>query len=331
MHAQFSRKTWIAWWTRVALALTIILVAAMWEAVTIAKSNLRKHNPAPGQMIDVGGYRMHIYCVGTGSPTVILDAGISDFFVSWSRTQPEVSKFTRVCSYDRAGLGWSEASSRPRTNEVMVDELHTLLTIAGIGGPYVLAGHSFGGINMRLFARMYPKEVAGLVLVDSAHEQQNARIPFLHKGTDQLLGQFQTLSAMSSMGLIAWVPQYIPHRSLPPEAYAQYQAVLATTDFFAGAIAEGSVFYSSAGNAPASLGDLPLIVLSRGKTEPAPELTYPEQTQLEQEWQKMQLELVNLSTNSRQIIATRSDHYIQLEQPALVIYAIQEIVQAARK
>jgi pimeloyl-ACP methyl ester carboxylesterase len=135
-------------------------------------------NPPPGQLVDVGGYRMHLYCIGQGSPTVVLDSGLGDSWLPWYKVQPPIAQFTRVCSYDRAGLGWSDPSPHPRTSKMIAEELHTLLHKAGMAGPFVLAGHSMGGMNVRMYARLFPAEVAGVVLVDSVHpDQQRRRSP----------------------------------------------------------------------------------------------------------------------------------------------------------
>lgn len=317
-------------WTKRILAgslvLVLVLAALTYTAGASAKSKLAREYRPPGRWVDVGGYKMHLYCTGEGSPAVILEAGLNDFYVSWAKVQPEVSKSVRVCTYDRAGLGWSEASPRPRTSEVMAEELHTLLTNAGVEGPYILAGHSFGGINVRSFAQKYPDEVVGMVLVDSAHEGQGARLPFLKDAADQFVGQFRTLSAMSSFGLMALSPETIPNRGLPDEAYRQYQAVLATTKYFDGAIAESSTFYSITASVPESLGGLPLIVLSHGLPDRSIGVTESQQEQFEREWAAMQSELAGLSSNSKQIIADMSEHYIQLDQPELVIESILELM-----
>jgi pimeloyl-ACP methyl ester carboxylesterase len=286
--------------------------------------------PAAWQWTDIDYYSLHIYCTGEGSPTVILEAGLNDFYVTWAKVQPEIAKSTRVCSYDRAGLGWSQPSPNPRTTEVMAEELHTLLRNTGIEGLYILVGHSFGGIVVRSFAQQYPAEMAGMVLVDSAHEQQISRLPFLQDSAEELVAQFRTLSLLSTSGLMALSPASIPNRGFPEGAYRQYQAVLATTDYFNGAIAETRAFYSATPESkPLSLGDRPLIVLHHGILDANAENS-TQQVRFEEEWTKMQDELAELSSNTKLIIAERSGHYIQLDQPELVIDSILELVRSAR-
>jgi pimeloyl-ACP methyl ester carboxylesterase len=123
--------------------------------------------PPPGQMVDIGGYRLHIHCTGTGSPTVVIEAGWGDFSPSWTGVQQEAAKTTQVCTYDRAGSGWSDPGPLPRNALQYAKELHSLLHNANLPGPYVLAGHSMGGIPVRVFTNLYPSEVAGVVLIDS--------------------------------------------------------------------------------------------------------------------------------------------------------------------
>ncbi len=125
--------------------------------------------------VDVGGYRLYLQCIGAGSPTVVLEAGLGSPSEVWGLVQPGVARFTRVCAYDRAGVGGSDAGPRPRTSGTIVAALHTLLRRAGVGGPYVLVGHSIGGFHARLYAHRYPREVAGMVLVDASHPDQLAR------------------------------------------------------------------------------------------------------------------------------------------------------------
>jgi pimeloyl-ACP methyl ester carboxylesterase len=156
----------------VGLIVVLGLVGASYEAIAAAGDAQRY--PAPGQLVDVGGFRLHIQCVGEGSPTVVLDAGLSGSSLDWSLIQPELGHTTRVCAYDRAGMGWSDPGPQPRTPRQIADELHTLLTNAGIAGPYVLVGHSLAGKNVRLFALSHPDQVAGMVLVDARGEYVDA-------------------------------------------------------------------------------------------------------------------------------------------------------------
>src|SRR3954451_515030 len=149
----------------VGLLVVLGLLGVVYESAAEA-ADVRAY-PPPGQMVDVGGYRLHINCVGTGSPTVVIDAGWGDWSGGWSRVQPEAAKTTRVCTYDRAGMGYSEAGPLPRTAEHFARELHALLQHAGVLGPYVLVGHSFGGAPVRVFAHAYAPEVAGVVLIEA--------------------------------------------------------------------------------------------------------------------------------------------------------------------
>lgn len=316
----------------VLLVLIILLSGLTWVAGTFAKTQLVKEQPAPGQLIDVGGYKLHINCQGQGYPTVLLEAGNNDFSVIWSTVQPEIARFTRVCAYDRAGFGWSEKSPHPRTVETMVGELHTLLMHANIEGPYVMVGHSFGGIIVRSFARRYPDLVSGIVLVDSAHEEQAIRVPALAMAARQITGQFRVLSAMNRLGLLALSPEQIPDRGLKGDALNQYRAVLATTDYFDAAAIESETIYADMVKEPgiklSPLKVLPLIVLSRGMPEPLPGASALENQQYEFTWKDMQKELLGLSSTSEQEIAVNSGHYIQLQQPDLVIGAVREILDS---
>jgi pimeloyl-ACP methyl ester carboxylesterase len=152
------------------LALIVLLAAsgATYEAIMRA-SDARRY-PPPGQLVDVSGHRLHLHCVGQGSPTVVLDAGLGAFSLDWGAVQPRIATSTRVCAYDRAGLGWSEPGPLPRSPQQFANELHLLLTKAGVEGPYVLVVHSISGKTARLFASQHPNDVAGMVLIDARHE-----------------------------------------------------------------------------------------------------------------------------------------------------------------
>jgi pimeloyl-ACP methyl ester carboxylesterase len=313
----------------VALAAIALLAGAA------ARTRLALRSPPPGRLFDVGGYRLQLHRAGQGAPAVIMDAGLNDFSVQWAEVQARVAGFTTACVYDRAGLGWSDASPRPRTSGVMVDELHALLAAAGVPGPYVLVGHSFGGLNMRLYAHRYPADAAGLVLVDSAHEEQTIRVPALKLAGEAAVAQFRALARISALGLMALSPASIPGRGLHGEALDRYRAVLATTRTFEGAAAETAALEASLAEARAervtSLGSLPLVVISRGRPEPFPGLSAEENLRYEREWQQMQSELAALSSRGERVTAARSGHYVQLEQPQVVVDAILRVVLAARQ
>jgi len=159
------------------LGLIIVLLVAGIAYQGIRSKREKRKYPPPGEMVDVGGYKLHLYSAGSGGPAVILDAGLGCISTHWCLVQPEIAKFTQAVSFDRAGLGWSESSPFPRTSKQIVQELHTLLINAHVPKPYVLVGHSFGGLNAQLYAATYPDEVLGLVLVDSGDEQMEKKMP----------------------------------------------------------------------------------------------------------------------------------------------------------
>jgi pimeloyl-ACP methyl ester carboxylesterase len=148
----------------------LMLLGLVYEAA--AEASDARINLPPGQLVDVGGHRLHINCTGAGSPTVVIEAGLGDWSTGWGFVQPEVAKTTRVCTYDRAGLGWSEPGPLPRDAAQFARELHSLLQNANIPGPYVMVGHSLGGLPVQVFAHDHPSEVAGVVLVDSMYPGQ---------------------------------------------------------------------------------------------------------------------------------------------------------------
>jgi pimeloyl-ACP methyl ester carboxylesterase len=292
---------------------------------TIASAQDASSYPAPGKLIDVGGYRLHLDCTGTsrpGSPTVILEAAFANTSVVWSKVQPGVASFTRVCSYDRAGYGWSDTGPLPRTAGHMVMELHTLLARAGVPGPYVLVGHSYGGAIMQLYAFTYPQQVAGLVLVESMHEDQ-FRYPELRFAAPpsicQALAPFGMLRLLGSLnGLVAEYPS-----TVQPAAKAQfYQTRYCQTASDEYAALEESLAQVHTARRP--LGHLPLVVLTRGVDGGFFQGNAGKQ--VPESWRTLQQDLVSLSTNSSQMIATRSGHYILLDQPDLVIAAIKQVL-----
>ena len=165
---------WLGWIA--ALIIGLMVLGAIYESRAEAAD--AKAYPPPGELVDVGGYRLHINCTGTGSPTVVIDAGLGDWSTTWAGyVQPEVAKTTRVCTYDRAGMGWSEPGPLPRDAAQFATELHTLLQNANIPGPYIMVGHPLGGLVVRVFVHEHASEIAGVVLVDSMNPKQLTSSP----------------------------------------------------------------------------------------------------------------------------------------------------------
>jgi len=311
------------------IALIVLLVAggATYEAIMAAGDDTRY--PAPGQRVDVGGYRLHVHCVGEGSPTVVLDAGLGGFSLDWSLVQPELAATTRVCAYDRAGYGWSDPSPHARTPSQIADELHTLLVNAGIQGPYVLVGHSAAGKHVRLFASRYPQAVVGMVLVDARHESVDTnRSPEALAGEHTQQRRFQrTISAAARIGLVrafwaaAW-PQVFPAtQNLSTETRAEIGVLQARSGQVKTVLKEDALLThdnAQLSSAP-SLGDVPLMVLAAGQNVEHDPLWLPAQQQL-----------AGLSSNAKLIVVEGSSHYIHWDQPMLVAGAIRQVVEAAR-
>ena len=322
------RLRWVL--RRVALGFGIVLgliaglalIGSGYEA--IASDGDAKAYPAPGQLVDVGGYRLHIQCVGTGSPTVVLDAGLGGSSLDWNLVQGELGHTSRVCAYDRAGMGWSDPGPQPRTPGQIARELHTLLANAGIEGPYVLVGHSLGGKNVRMFALLYPNQVAGMVLVDARREYVDIHSsPTEAQAFQQTMATGQNLLGMARrLGLVRLLSASQWGTAAMPEKIRTEMALLNTAQPSRDttvAEAVGRAADDAQLQAASSLGDRPLIVLAA------------EQNMKElPNWPEAQKGLAALSTKGRLIVATGSGHYIHWEQPALVIDAVRQVVTEAR-
>jgi pimeloyl-ACP methyl ester carboxylesterase len=275
---------------------------------------------------------MHMNCQGTGDTTVVLEAGLMDFSIMWAVVQPSIASFTRVCSYDRSGLGWSQASSAPRSAAVAMQELREVLDAAGVVPPYVMVGHSYGGLLAQRFARRYPDEVVGLVLVDAAHVDQLRLLPELAEARRNARRQFRSLRAMNALGLLALMPSMIPTRGLPGGSARRYQSVLASSSYFRGAMAELDAMeesFSPTSTDRRPFGGLPVVVVSRGLAEPLPHLDSEGNRQWEAGWQQLQRDLVALSGHVKHLVAERSGHDIHTRQPEIVVAAIRSVLSSA--
>jgi pimeloyl-ACP methyl ester carboxylesterase len=292
--------------------------------------------PVPGEMVDVGGYTMHLYCTGEGgAPTIVMDSGLGGTVLDWQLVQPEVAEFARVCTYDRAGAGWSDEGAQPRTSQQFVDELHALLDNARIEGPYVLVGHSLGGANMQLYARQYPNDVAGMVLVDSALVPENPQITQLTAALQPSPVWTKILTTFGVVRLLTMLePVGYPFSELPPDSADEALAISSRTPHLYEGADESSSLLESISEvhaAPMSLGDKPLIVLTAGPLQlEGMGLSQEQAHQIDEAHSEHQADLARRSQNGKQIIAEESGHYIHLEQPDLVIDAIRQVVDAAR-
>ena len=258
------------------LITTVALIVAVAAIFQLAMTQWENHRyPPRGELIDIGGLRLHINCTGTGSPAVIMEAGPNDSLVVWQLVQPEIARFTRVCSYDRAGFGWSDAPNEPRTSSNVAEELDRLLTRAGVPGPYVLVAFEYGALNMRMFTSRQRKQVVGMVLVDPVHPDMHHRYPFRRsKGAHDRFHRF--VSAARYEAMIWSVPLGVPRilgwcrktyafpnepgewTRLAPEAAAQYCRLRAWR-------AEAAQARDEDGSMPAKtgpFGDMPIVVLS---------------------------------------------------------------------
>src|SRR5215203_3142213 len=313
------------------LVLVLLLAGVVFQFVT-TKIDERRY-PALGEMVDVGGYNLHLNCTGEagGAPTVVMDSGLGGTVLDWQLVQPELAKSTRVCTYDRAGMGWSDSGDQPRTSRQIVKELHTLLGNAGVRGPYVLVGHSFGGTNMQVYASQYLDEVAGMVLVDSALEDEKAVAL-----TQSLQPSPLYMKIYATIGLTR-LPYTLGGETsgLTSPELEDEQAAISSHRRHVFAVADETSSLEESFNEnrtdPMSLGDKPLMVLTAGSVQLAGTGLSQEQMNLiDKLHSESQASLTQRSENAKQISIEDSGHYIQVEQPDLVTDAIRQVVEAAR-
>jgi pimeloyl-ACP methyl ester carboxylesterase len=310
----------------VALAVIVGLLIAAALAQALATRRDRQRFPAPGRLVDVGGYRLHLNVMGDdkGEPTVILDAGMVSFSSNWAWVQPEVAKVTRVVAYDRAGLGWSDAAPKPRDAGQSAKDLHMALHNANIPGPYVLAGHSYGGMVVRAFAVLYSDEVAGMVLVDGSHPDQWVRFGVPSK----TVGIGTTVSSyVARFGLFRLLNgEYkLLANGLPPQQYAELMALTPTPRALLTVGSQAMVWDDVSRplvNNGGTLGDIPLVVLS-----------VTEQPRMSDKLTALQAELPALSSDSQHITVQGAYHEGLVSQPqyaSIVTDAILRVVKAVR-
>jgi pimeloyl-ACP methyl ester carboxylesterase len=349
---------------RVATAVACLAVSGLASADPLALvpvDQVVKEYTGAHQLVDVGGGRkLNLVCMGQGEPTVVFDSGGFDPAFLWALVQPAVAKLTRACSYDRAGIGYSDPSPRPPTPANVVDDLHALLVKTGVKGPVVLVGHSLGGFNMKLYAATYPGEVAGLVLVDPSEERAEERVgaAMRAKFGDKLVADSVADDEDSITGALAHFADCIkaadegklatdaalysqcsdpPRPPLGPELIAERERLQKSPSYqraqkaelehsIYGAGAWDNAHYEKLFGGAHPFGDKPLVVLSSSMFDMAPpfgELNYATQTALHAQTAAM-------STKGVRRMVPRSRHNVQLDAPQAVVDAIVEVLDQVK-
>ena len=276
------------------------------------------NSAAPGRLVDVGGHQLHLLCQGNGSPVVILEPGLPGSSLAWESITADIAPFARVCSYDRAGYGWSDIGPSPRVAGNIVHELNALLQAAAIEPPYILVGHSFGGLMMQLYANRYPAEVAGMVLVDSSHPDQVSQTTDLE--TVSVLGPvIQLLAPVGIPRFFFPVPAGSPEsrddsvRRLERELLKTTKSLRTVASELAG-LRESLI--DAGANRP-NLEQRPLIVLTEGRRGA-------------KFWHEMQEDLTKLSDVSEWHIVEGAGHFIHHDRPEAVVNAIRRVLEQVR-
>lgn len=282
--------------------------------------------PPSGQLVDVDGHLMHIHCRGEGSPTVIMEQGLQGVSTAWDDITKEIASFTAVCAYDRAGLGYSEPIGHATRASEVAELLNKLLTGAGVDDETVLVGWSAGGLYVREYHRLYPDKTRAMLLVESGHEQQQRRLPpSSGSGPNAMLKIARFLAPIGLVRLGGIVERQIMYSPVPDHLKPRLIALYEQSHVIQTMLNESESFTldTQSEQPPASLGDLPLIVLTSGEQASSVE---------EQEARDdMQRELASLSTNSRQVIAAESGHGIPYDQPELLLGSVRELVELVRE
>jgi pimeloyl-ACP methyl ester carboxylesterase len=302
------------WTTRVLVGLCSLIVVTALTGAAYQSVATRKDlavTPPPGQLVDIGGYRLHLWCTGNGAPAVILDTGLGGSSAGWYFVQPDVARFTRVCSYDRAGMGYSDPGPSPRTARRIASELAKLLDRSGIAGPVVLVGASIAGFNVRVFASDHPERAAGLVLVDASHEADAHEVP--------RMARFVPL--LSTVGVFRLFGVSFGQRveSLPPSVRRYAQA----TSFRAAG-------YQAAADEIIHIRETVSEVRSSRRKLTIPVVVVTGARGADENWRQLQQDLTSLSERGCLMIARQSGHVVSVDQPEVVVDAIRRVVETAR-
>lgn len=310
---------------------TAVAVAGVACAVyqRVADRADRRRFPPPGRLVDIGGRRIHFLPMGNGSPAVVIVPALGGSVLEWVRVLRAASSVTTVCAYDRAGLGWSDPKRGAVTVDAMADDLHALLKAAGIAPPYIIAGHSLGGVVARRFQSRYPGDVAGMLLIDSSHEQQAQRL-----GDSGGWGELKRAARRQArilglhriraeLGLVNGLDAATLRRETVPEYVGALKAVSLSTKQ-RGAVVREMLLLAFPQGQPQNLGALPLTVLSAGSAARRKWAAFDA-------WCKLQDELAALSSASVHMYAVNADHNVHLDDPGVVVQAIRDLVERCRQ
>ena len=329
MLSKTRKRSCLGWVGKIFLGLLglllgLIIFGLIREMVT--RSRYRGQFPPPGQIVSLPTHDMHLHCVGTGSPTVVFEADLDQYgSLSWYSVQGEVGKITRACSYDRAGILWSKPGPRPRDGETVAGELAAVLAAAGEMGPFVLVGHAFGGAYVRIFAGQHLEQVCGVVLLESSHPEMLTR--FEEVGLSQDIPDKRIRPLIFLLSHLGSPGRYKGNiYNLPLEVYNPIQAYLPGSSLaWYDENVESSNTLAQAGVVE-SLGDIPLIVVASA----TPPTSIGDQGgEFHELWLELQQDLTALSDNS-EIRVYEIGHYPQFQSPALVIEAVEDVIERCR-
>ena len=321
----------------IGITFVVLVVGGTIYQQVATKRDALEHRPV-GKMVDIGGCKLHILDSRVGKATVVIDSSIGEKTLDWCLVQPEIARFARVITYDRAGYAWSDVSALPRTSENIVKELHTMLHNANIPAPYILVGDSFGGMNVCLFANMYPEEVAGLVLVNSYHEDLFDKIPTLSPNKLSLnlmtmasyAGIFRLLDVIPMMHKkmdlrLGKYPEFLRKICLLQNLSTKYVNTMMQEDLCLQESCQQLKLHNQ------SFGDKPLTLITTQKpfvvgVSPCNKCTQAQIDSMNEIWMQLQVDLLQRSSRSKQIVINNSESHVSYNQPQVIVQAVRDMV-----
>lgn len=314
----------------ILLALIVGLIGSGFLYEVIASRVAAKNYPPPGELVNAGGYNLHLVKKGEGSPTIVFEAGSGETSLSWREIPEQLAPYATVVTYDRAGYGWSEEADSERTGANIVKELHAALKAEDIQGPYLMVGHSLGGMYTRLFAQTYRDEVAGLVLVD-ARPENDERDAKATLEAENFAGNpsSSVIKLLKTSGMLRLFQDVLLEGLVAKEDRGHFINVISTSAYFDAKDNEGKMSSLTEDAIRGQhLGDLPVRIIARGI---APDyagagISEAGGKKLEDIWRAGQVAMLDISTDSRMILAEQSGHMVMDSEPDLIVDAILELL-----